>query len=362
VRAVVAVGVVAPLLATATPARADTVANKQAQADALSRKISDLGIRESRLAEQYDEAVLKVNDLNAKMAAAKTGLGQADSQLAGASNKVRSMAISSYMQGGSAADLALMVPQNAQELAIRDVYVRTVAGGTNDAIDALRQLHAQLGDQQNQLAADQAAAAGALAAADSARKAAAAADAATRATLAKVQGDLVALVAAATARRQADTASRIQALVAGRGSSRASRSRGGGFGGGFGSSFNAALLPPPPPGAAGAIEEARRQLGKPYVYAGGGPDDYDCSGLTAWVWGHAGHSLPHSAAAQYSVTTHIPISALQPGDLVFYGSPPHHVGIYVGGGTMINALHSGTNVEYDSIYMEGDLIGGGRVN
>jgi cell wall-associated NlpC family hydrolase len=110
------------------------------------------------------------------------------------------------------------------------------------------------------------------------------------------------------------------------------------------------------------VEEARRELGKPYQYGGSGPGSFDCSGLTAWAWGHAGHPLPHSAAAQYDVTTHIPISALQPGDLVFFGSPPHHVGIYVGGGQMINALHSGTNVEYDSIYMEGDLIGGGRVN
>jgi cell wall-associated NlpC family hydrolase len=58
----------------------------------------------------------------------------------------------------------------------------------------------------------------------------------------------------------------------------------------------------------------------------------------------------------------VTVAELLPGDLVFYGLPPHHVGIYVGGGQMINALHSGTNVEYDSIYMEGDLIGGGRVN
>src|SRR5207302_997056 len=120
--------------------------------------------------------------------------------------------------------------------------------------------------------------------------------------------------------------------------------------------------PPPAGGAAAAVEEAKRQLGKPYHYGGSGPDSFDCSGLTAWAWRAGGRSLPHSAAGQYSATMHIPISQLQPGDLVFYGSPPHHVGIYVGGGQMINALHSGTVVRYDSIYMEGDLIGGGRVN
>src|SRR5260370_14312501 len=81
-----------------------------------------------------------------------------------------------------------------------------------------------------------------------------------------------------------------------------------------------------------------------------------------YSWEAAGVGLPHSAAGQYDATARVPLSQLQPGDLVFYGSPPHHVGIYVGGGQMINALHSGTNVEYDSIYMEGDLIGGGPVH
>jgi cell wall-associated NlpC family hydrolase len=266
------------------------------------------------------------------------------------------MAVSSYMSGGEIAKIGLLLPKSVNELSQRNAYVQSLAGGTNVAMDALRQAHALLGEQQAALAAEQAAANKALAAAESARRSAAAADANERALLARVQGQLASLVAAAQAAQRSASAARLQASIAGRDALRTNRSGGGS---GFGS---AADLPPPPPGAAGAVEEARRELGKPYQYGGGGPNSFDCSGLTAWAWGHAGHALPHSAAAQYDVTTHIPVSALQPGDLVFFGSPPHHVGIYVGGGQMINALHSGTNVEYDSIYMEGDLIGGGRVN
>jgi cell wall-associated NlpC family hydrolase len=72
-------------------------------------------------------------------------------------------------------------------------------------------------------------------------------------------------------------------------------------------------------------------------------------------------SLPRTAQAQYNATQHIPISALQPGDLVFYGSAGgiYHVGIYVGGGQMIHAPHSGTVVSYISIFFSG-LLGGGR--
>jgi len=354
-RVVAAVGVLLPFLVIgAAPAHADSIGAKQQQAARLARQIDALTVRQSQLAEAYNQALLRVSDLNAKIAAAQSGLSSTGGLLGAARARVRDLAVSSYMRGGTAAELGMFVPKSTEELSVRNTYMRTVAGGANDAIDQLRQAHAQLGEQQAQLNADQAAATKALAAAESARRQAASADASTRAALAKVQGELAGLVIAARAQTQAAAAARLKADLA-RQSQRASRGRSLAV-------YNPGPLPPPPPGAAAAIAAARNELGKPYQYGGSGPDAFDCSGLTAWAWGHAGHPLPHSAAAQYSVTTHIPIADLLPGDLVFYGSSPHHVGIYVGNGTMINALHSGTNVEYDSIYIEGDLIGGGRVN
>ena len=77
-----------------------------------------------------------------------------------------------------------------------------------------------------------------------------------------------------------------------------------------------------------------------YEYGSGGPNTYDCSGLTSAAWAKAGKSLPHNAAAQYSATTRISRSELQPGDLVFYRSLGH-VGIYVGGGQIIDASRAG---------------------
>jgi cell wall-associated NlpC family hydrolase len=359
-RAVAAVAVVLPMFTLASPAAADPVANKQAQANRIVQQLAGLSLQVSRLSERYDQARLTVEQLNAKMTAAKSGMGITDARLSGARNRVRDLAVTSYMRGGSAAQLQLLVPKSTADMVVSDAYVRTVASGSSDAVDALRQAHAQLGDQEAQLAADQVAANKALAAAEAARRAAAAADSAERATLAKVQGDLAALVTAAQVRREQTLAGRVRTAVAVRERRQAAQSRRlTGLPIGVQGSV---ALPPPPPGAGGAIAEAQRELGQPYEYGGSGPASFDCSGLTAWAWGHAGHPLPHSAAAQYDATTHIPISALQPGDLVFFGSPPHHVGLYVGGGQMINALHSGTNVEYDSIYVDGDLIGGGRVN
>ena len=95
-----------------------------------------------------------------------------------------------------------------------------------------------------------------------------------------------------------------------------------------------------------AVQAAEAQLNKPYQYAASGPGSFDCSGLTMFAWAKAGVSMAHFAATQYSEFPHVPISQLAPGDLVFFGSPIHHVGMFVGNGTMIEAPHTGAFVRY----------------
>jgi len=119
-----------------------------------------------------------------------------------------------------------------------------------------------------------------------------------------------------------------------------------------------------PSGTAGhragtAVAEAYRKLGSPYQWAAAGPSRFDCSGLTMWVWAKAGVSLPHSAQAQYDGGRHVSREQLQPGDLVFYGSPIHHVGIYVGNGQMISAPHTGDVVKVQNA-LRSDFVGAVR--
>jgi cell wall-associated NlpC family hydrolase len=104
-------------------------------------------------------------------------------------------------------------------------------------------------------------------------------------------------------------------------------------------------------GAATAIAAAKSKLGSAYVWAAAGPSTFDCSGLTMWAWAQAGVSLPHSSSMQYSSGTRVSVSAMQPGDLVFYGSPIHHVALYVGGGQIIHAPQTGDVVRYASVDM-----------
>ena len=88
------------------------------------------------------------------------------------------------------------------------------------------------------------------------------------------------------------------------------------------------------PGAA-AVAAAESQIGVPYVWGDESPGSgFDCSGLTAWAWGQAGVSLPHYSGAQMADSTPVPLSDLEPGDLLFYGpGGATHVAMYVGGGS-----------------------------
>jgi cell wall-associated NlpC family hydrolase len=115
----------------------------------------------------------------------------------------------------------------------------------------------------------------------------------------------------------------------------------------------AQFVPPPPPPeppslAERAVRLARSQLGVPYVWGGASPAGFDCSGLVSWVYGRLGISLPHNAAALYGVGRPVPVSAMRPGDLVFF-SGLGHVGLYVGNGRMIHAPQSGRSVEIEAL-------------
>ena len=112
--------------------------------------------------------------------------------------------------------------------------------------------------------------------------------------------------------------------------------------------------------AAVAVRFAYNQLGKPYQYGAAGPDSYDCSGLTMRAWEAAGVSLSHNAAAQQGETRSVSRGNLQPGDLVFFGSPAYHVAIYIGNGNVIAAPHTGDVVKIESLSSMPNYSGAGR--
>lgn len=114
-----------------------------------------------------------------------------------------------------------------------------------------------------------------------------------------------------------------------------------------------------------AVRTAQAQLGVPYVWSGASPSGFDCSGLTQFCYAKAGVSLPHFAATQFADGPKVK-GALAPGDLVFFvgsdGTPaaPGHVGIYIGGGRMIDAPYPGVDVRVDTVADAGNYVGATR--
>ncbi|MFG3710645.1 NlpC/P60 family protein [Micromonospora sp. NPDC049460] len=123
----------------------------------------------------------------------------------------------------------------------------------------------------------------------------------------------------------------------------------------YGSGGGGSLRPAPCPasypggGAGTAVKFACAQIGKPYVWGAEGPNAYDCSGLMLAAWAKAGVSLPHNAAQQRRVTATVTRGELRPGDLVFYYSDLHHVGMYVGGGWVVHASRAGVPVKMKKV-------------
>ena len=118
-------------------------------------------------------------------------------------------------------------------------------------------------------------------------------------------------------------------------------------------------VPAPTQAAAAAIAEAAAHLGQPYVWGATGPASFDCSGLTLTAYRAAGINLPRTAAQQWYAGPQVALGDLQPGDLLFWAydannpATIHHVAMYVGGGKMIAAPHSGDVVKVQPVYLDG---------
>lgn len=118
-----------------------------------------------------------------------------------------------------------------------------------------------------------------------------------------------------------------------------------------------------------AVALARSRLGTPYVWGAAGPESFDCSGLTQWVYAQLGISLPRTSQAQFNATMPVALEFLQPGDLLFYENtyPSHeritHVGIYAGNGVVIMATQPGEfvkEVSLDNDYWNRHFASAGR--
>jgi cell wall-associated NlpC family hydrolase len=272
--------------------------------------------------EQFNEARVALTAQQEATKAAIATMEQATAELAAAQQHVRGLARTAYTGEGLGSFQALLTSDSADAFVDRVATLQLVAGHQSGILE--RAASANVAAAQAQATAQQAAA-----------DAQAQYDA-----VAAQQAALQAEVDEYRAAFQQLSAQERQAAIAHHdGQDRASRSE------------ERAAVPAAGPvvadseAAQTAISAAMAQRGKPYVWAAGGPNSFDCSGLTAYAFRAAGISLPHSSRMQSQMGQPVSRDQLQPGDLVFFYSPVSHVGIYIGNGQMVHAPTSGDVVK-----------------
>jgi cell wall-associated NlpC family hydrolase len=343
---------VAAICALPQTANADAVADKQAQANAIAAKIDELNHTIERNAEAANAAQIELDGLNQQVTDAQTKVAAAQAEHDKHQGELRDYAVNAYVHGTDNVSQQQASSSDPDNQGQREGYLTAASGNRQQLIDELRATEEDLNAQIGQL--NQAKGAAEAKAQDlQNQKTSAESAAAQQQTLYnQAQGELATLVQQAQAKAAAEQAAAAQARAQAAAAQANAQTKTTAPATGRGGGSSAPVGPPPATngGAGAAIAEAQRQLGKPYVWGAAGPNAFDCSGLTAWAWRAGGVSLPHFSGAQYSSTTHVSMSAIQPGDLIFYESPDQHVALYVGGGQIIHAPHAGAVVRYDSLY------------
>lgn len=316
------------------PARAAEIDDKRAEAAALEAQIAENGRKLDALNEKINDAQIVLDAANNAITEADAGVVAAQAKTAAIRAAVAARAADIYMSGGSdRGGISQLDTTSAQDLTTRQKY--TDVAGQRD-----KHLLTDLTRSREQLAEKKAAAVSARAVAETQKaqietvKAdVQAGDAKQRDLLGQVNGSIAELVAQAETARKAqeaaDAAARLKLQPAN-------------------TQLVSATPPPAPSAKVGAVlAYAYAQLGKPYCYAGVGPQCYDCSGLTMMAWAQAGVYMSHGSNDQLASFPRVALSQLQPGDLVFWDG---HVGIYVGNSSVLHAPYTGTTVQISPIW------------
>jgi cell wall-associated NlpC family hydrolase len=358
-------------VAPARPAGADSLSSARAQATQINAELQTDAQRVDTLSQTYDTALQRVQQLNASLLRTRAAIAQEQQRVGVDRRHLRNDAIKDYVTGGSTSDLQSLFGAAGERAVVTKEYESVASGNITGAVDNLEGAESRLNLQQGALQATQSQANAALAQAAASRQQAQATVAAQEATLARVTGQIATLVAQQQAAEQAAQYAAFQKRVAATAAANAANAANAAkptTTKSTGTGTPKAPPPPPPPpvapsgGAAAAVAAAESQLGVPYHWGGESPGvGFDCSGLTQWAWGRAGVGIPRTAQEQYDAIEHVSLAALEPGDLLFWGSGGgiSHVAMYVGGGEVIHAPETGETVRIQPIWNSG-LVGAGR--
>jgi cell wall-associated NlpC family hydrolase len=380
VASLVVLTMTAGALASLPPASAaaDAVADAKAQAGAVMQKIQATDAQLQSLTDQYTAADYKLSQVNSAIAQTQAQLVANRREVTKDRSKLQKQAIQQYVSSGTSSNSTDMFTSNVNEAGVRSEYSSIAAGNITTTISRLGTAETQLRASQDSLKSQQDQASTTRSSLMTAKSQASTLVAQEQATLSSVNANIQALVAqqklaqqqAAAAAAAAAFNSKVAAAQAANSQSptttqgttpHPTKGTTADSSNGSSTSGGGSKVPPPPlsSGTSSAVEAAVSQVGVPYVWGGASPSGFDCSGLIMWAYAHVGISLPHYSGAQFSSTVHIPLADIQPGDLLFYGpGGSDHEAMYIGGGSMVEATHTGDFVRIDGVRSDGGLVVG----
>ena len=330
-----------------SPAGAGSVDDAKRKVGQIADQLEAAEEEVDRLSEELAIAVENKRQLEVEIVSTEVEIAAKQTELGGVQGQMSDLAIEAFVGGGRGGSISgLLAPGGGPNESVQRQYLTEIALNVGLASsDQLDALITDLDDLQGRLERDRADAE----------------DLAARITQDEVttQNEIDKLFAlSAKAERelgQALSAERARRAAAAAAAARedAERITGGRGNGGGGSNpepFDPGSVPPSSSRGAIAVAAAKSQIGVRYIkYMSREGVGFDCSGLTGWAWEQAGISIPHQSRQQFNTTARVPIAYIEPGDLIYFYSPITHVGIYVGGGMMVDAPGPGRFVRLAAV-------------
>ncbi|MEI6688461.1 MAG: NlpC/P60 family protein [Thermoleophilia bacterium] len=347
-------------------AQADRLADARAEADKAQVELQSLNDQVAAAAEKYNAAQLQLDETNAKISENKKLLDASKTNLRVSRQELSQMLVDAYRQGNPDLVAMLLNAGSIDQLVDQQRFVQRATSHAEQVVTDVRTYAHDVKQREDALESERATREDALAQRQAEK--ASIQDALNQrqrllnSLSSEIQGILARRLAAQRA-ADAQAAAAAGGILADAQAAATNQdlTLGGSVADGGSADVGTYIQPPPSSSTGGAAASiALGQLGTPYVWGGGAPGGFDCSGLVAWAYGQAGISLPHYAAAQYAMGTPVPMDALEPGDLIsFHGSG--HIGIYIGGGQYVHAPQTGDVVKVSSLADRSDMDGAVRI-
>ena len=343
------------ILVFAGAASAGPIAAKKARLQAVQAQLEKVYMQSDVAVERYNEAASRLETVQERIARNRQLLKTAEYKLGVANQHLTARARQAYKANEAGIVDVLFASRTFDELVTQLDMMQRMAESDADIVRAAAAYRQEIADRRLALEADRQSAVKLVAQREESKDQVLALQSQLEGTAGGLKNEIAELEAKAAA--AAEAAAEKAALAASQASS-SSSSNGSSSSSSSGGSSGGTVVDPGGSGHSAVVAIAQRYLGVPYVWGGAGPRGFDCSGLTMYCYAQIGIGMSHGATDQQRSSKPVSLGSLQPGDLVFFGgaSYSHHVGIYVGGGSMIHAPHTGAVVSYGSI--SGAWIGG----